>query len=1519
MQVTQGPGVSPGGTGQTGGSVEYATGDVWQSFTDSEIAGGGPGLDLTRTYSSGNASTEGIFGFAWSSSYDMHLTVNGDGPVTITEEDGSQVTATPSGGGSYSTPSWADSTLTQNGDGTWTFVRHQTETFTFSADGQLVSISDPNGYATTLAYNASGQLATVTGSPGRQLTFSFGSNGLVSSVVDPLGRTTEYTYDSGRDLVSVKNPGGGTWSFTYGPGHLMLTMTDPDGGTVTNAYDGGGRVTSQTDPMGRTTTFAYSGDNFSNAGGTTTITDPRGIIETQHYAGGLLMSLTEAAGTASAATWSYTYDPVTHGRLFVTDPNGKTSHYTYDSDGNVLSSTDALGNTTTYTYNSLNEPTSVTGPSGVTTTYTYDAKGNLTGTSRPLTGTSQYQTALYTYGDPTHPDDPTASTGSDGDVTTFAYDADGDLISSTDPDGDTTTYTYDADGEKTSMVSPNGNIAGGDPAKYTTSYTYDALGDLLTSTGPLGGTTTYTYDGDRDQTSVTDPDGHTTTYTYDADSERTTTTEPDGTKLTTSYDADGNVTSQTDADSNKTTYSYNLLNQQVSSTDPLGRVTNWAYDGDGNLLTEVNPVGVTSTYTYDADGELTGVSYSDATTPTINYQYDDLGQRTAMTDATGTTTYRYDSLGRLTSSTDGAGQTTTYTYDLDGHVTTLGYPSGDDVNYVYDAAGRLVSVTDWLGHTTGYTYDADGNVLDQANANGTTAASAYDATDRLVSITDTNSSGPFATYNYTRDADGLITQAVTTGIGAANETYGYDALGRLTQVNTANLRYDGAGNLTTTEDGTTQTYNADNELTSPGYTYDAEGNQVTGYTSDGAPATYLYNAANSLTALDAGSPGTSVPEVPFIVLLPSCGLLIFGLYWLGRRRKWRGAAAPVVVVVLVMSCAVVVQHPTTASASPSVTANYAYNGDGLRLVKTVNGVTHTFAWDTVANPALLLEDSTDGGTTSYVYGLGDSPIEQITGATATWLLHDQFGSVRVLTDQHGSVVGSVTYDAYGTPTWTGQTSAFGFAGEYTDDESGLVYLRSRYYDPTTARFFSVQPPLLLTSAPNTSPGFNETGSLVQSGPGDYMGTGVTATNTLLPNQTTGDNIPGEVEPTLAEPLSSSIVNANSPAAAASAAAGGAAAATGATTTTAAPTAVITGAPSGELTTPASYFATDVTNQLVTSWSVDPSSALALSTLLGNSNISTWVNEDRPIFIVPSNQPEQLMAEGTPSNGQNWCATSFSDNDADAAVPPVGNFDSIFYAPVPSDVYYSSASTDDEVAIIQTSNPPQEYDFWGFGEGGTPSGSGDQTYPGKILDPFYSSGSQNPDNDVWDVGNGGQLTTTVNPPDFPGGCQASASGLSEGATTITEQDVYDAENYPSQTGGGIDHALSLEVPYNLCDGDKWPATDPYPDCSQSGEVLAEGDYFRLSSTANCDALQNDGSPPLAYMVCYALQNYGMIIMDRNTEPQGTIILEGEDPADWVTEGHSGTDPLTSSLGSAGQGGALSQVPWSDLQLVDPPAH
>ena len=71
-----------------------------------------------------------------------------------------------------------------------------------------------------------------------------------------------------------------------------------------------------------------------------------------------------------------------------------------------------------------------------------------------------------------------------------------------------------------------------------------------------------------------------------------------------------------------------------------------------------------------------------------------------------------------------------------------------------------------------------------------------------------------------------------------------------------------------------------------------------------------------------------------------------------------------------------------------------------------------------------------------------------------------------------------------------------------------------------------------------------------------------------------------------------------------------------------------------------------------------------------------------------------------------------------------------------------------------------------------------------------------------------------------------------------------------------------------------------------------------------------------MVCYALAHYGMIVMDRNTEPPGAIILEGEDPVDWAAQGYSGPDPYSAAMGSEGQG-ALASVPWSDLQLVQPP--
>src|SRR5207245_6120673 len=57
--------------------------------------------------------------------------------------------------------------------------------------------------------------------------------------------------------------------------------------------------------------------------------------------------------------------------------------------------------------------------------------------------------------------------------------------------------------------------------------------------------------------------------------------------------------------------------------------------------------------------------------------------------------------------------------------------------------------------------------------------------------------------------------------------------------------------------------------------------------------------------------------------------------------------------------------------------SYGYDGDGLRMTKTVAGTTTPFAWDTAQGLPLLIGE----GTKSYVYGPGDQPLEQITPLT----------------------------------------------------------------------------------------------------------------------------------------------------------------------------------------------------------------------------------------------------------------------------------------------------------------------------------------------------------------------------------------------------------------------------------------------------------------------------------------------------------------------------------------------------------
>lgn len=880
---------------QAGDPVSNLSGDLYQSETDVSVPGRGFPLNLTRSYNSLSAATNGPFGYGWSANLGMSLVEDsGAGTVTITDESGAPVVFDQIDG-QWVAPSAFASTLTQNSGGSWTYSRWNGESFTFNSSGQLTSETDRNGNTTSLSY-ASGQLATMTDASGRTLAFSW-SGGHITQVTDPASQTVSYSYDGSGNLASVTNIDGKTESFTYDSSHLLLTVTDPNGGTTTNTYDKKDRVLTQTDPMGYETMWSYSPDG---SGSSTLVTDPLGR-ETQYVFddAGRLLSQTNAFGTSLAATTTYTYDPVSGGVASVTTPGGHTSSHAYDSSGNVLSTTNALGDTWNYTYNGLNEVLTATDPLGVTTTNTYDSAGNLLTTSTPLLNAQGQvlatRTTTYTYGDATNPGLPTAIQDPDGHTTTITYDTYGDVASSTDAAGDETTFTYDILGRTLTEVAPDGNVSGcGCAATYTTTYAYNPYNEVTSVTDPNGHVTSYTYDNDGNQLTVTQPDGTVSVTTYDADNQATEvqTKNSSGTVVrttSTGYDHDGEVTSQTDGNGNTTTYAYNGLGEQTSSTNALGKTTSYTYTPDGNVLTATEPTGVVVTNTYDAADELTRTAYSDGT-PRVILAYDGDGRKTSMKDGTGNSAWTYDSLGRTTSYTNGAGEELQYAYDLAGNETGITYPNGKMVTYGYDATNRMTSVTDWNGKESTFVYDASGNLTTGTLPNGVAESNSYDPAGNVTAISDTTGSTTDFSASYSYDANNRVTSdssqlrnAVSTaytGLGQVCNVAASGAAGCPSSIFTS-YAYDAAGNVTgmgdyPTQGSFTQSYNGGAELCwrvygsstngcgsvpaqATTFGFDANGNRTSETPAVGQGATYGYNGAGELTSVAASGPAASTP------------------------------------------------------------------------------------------------------------------------------------------------------------------------------------------------------------------------------------------------------------------------------------------------------------------------------------------------------------------------------------------------------------------------------------------------------------------------------------------------------------------------------------------------------------------------------------------------------------------------------------------------------------------------------------
>ena len=862
-----------------------------------------------------------------------------------------------------------------------------------------------------------------------QIHYNFNTySGLLVSEVDRNGYTTNLTYNTNNQLTSATDPEGRSLTFTYNTNSQIASITDPNNRTVSYTYDTNGNLISVTDVNGGITKFTYDANHLL-----LTMTDPNGGVLTNTYdSSSRVISQKDAVGRTT--TFSYATNVTT-----ITDPNGNITVETYKN-ALLASRTTGYGTakaaTWTYAYNPYcNGLMAITDPNKHTLYQTWSIYGD------KLSMTNQLgRITKYTYD---NLNDLTSQLDANGVLTTLAYDANGNLLSIstpltggklnrtitfgyadtshpgditsvTDPNGKMWSYTYDANGDRITLQDPLKNItisqynvigwmtSQSTALKHTTSYSYNNFGDVTQITDPLGYVTTSQYDANQNLIKVTDATGNITQYSYDLDNELTQVTRADGSILAYKYDNDGNQISYTDGLSNKTSYAFGnaaFPNLVTSTTDPLNRTTSYGFDLAGNRITVKDAANQTTTYAYDAAKELTGISYSDGKTPNVTFTYDGDGQRIKMTDGTGSTTYSYDSLNRLTQTINGAGSTVAYTYDLKGNVLTLKYPNGQSITRTYDNAGRLATVKDWLGNTTKFAYDPDSNLTTETYANGVKATFKYDHNDQLTNIADALGTTQLLGFVYTRNKLNLLASTKPTGVTQGNETYNYTSLNQLSTVNQPTYQYDHGDNLT--QIGTaTLTYDAANELKS--------------LTQSSGTTTYTYDARGNLTQQVAPGGTTNLT------------------YDQANRL-----------------------------ISYGTTAQYSYNGDGLRMSKTVSGTAEAFTWDMSSSFPLLLQDA----TTNYLYGPGGQPLEQISSSNTVLYYHqDQLGSTRALTNSTGSVVATYTYDAYGNVTAkTGTiTNPLQYAEQYSDAESGLLYLRARYYSPNTGQFLTRDPLVALT-------------------------------------------------------------------------------------------------------------------------------------------------------------------------------------------------------------------------------------------------------------------------------------------------------------------------------------------------------------------------------------------------------------------------------------------------------------------------
>ncbi len=717
----------------------------------------------------------------------------------------------------------------------------------FSPQGDLVSVTDPEGKMSSFGYDTNHQIVatidalnrlvvsnqfdsfgrvvtqysqgdtnrawqiywsgfqTVEQDPaGAKRRFSYDDKTRLIAREDALGNREQMFYDGQDHLIKSVSPLNTSNLFFYDNRHNLVRSVDPLGYTNSFNFDAQDRLLSTVDARGNPTTFGYN-SKFQVTG----ITNATGDWVTNGYntVDGVLLSRTDSAGTTS-----YGYD--NQGYLNgITYPGILGSEgFLNNTRGDVLSHTNARKFVTSFQYNNRRELTNTIAPANLTTKVAFDSAGNVFSTTDARNFT-----------------------------TSNTWSATRKLLTTTLPATPQGVPTFTNRYDSRDWLSHTIN-----PLQKVTLYTNDAAQRLISVTDPLFRTTRFVYDGQNRPTFTTNAANEVTRQVWNAKGELIQTTDGGDRVVKRKFDGAGNQILLTNRNGKVWQFRFDAANRLTNTISPLGRETKLAYNNRGLLQTVIEPSTDTANLFYDARGRLTNRTDS---LGTVLYRYDANNNCTNLVEGGKTNIWTFDGYDRVSSYRDAETNLIQYQKDANGNVTNLIYPGGKAVKYQFDSLNRLTNVTDWANRKTSIEYDLASQATKITRPNGTVREMNYDAAGQLTNIVEKTASGNVINlfrlnWNAAARVEWEFAAPLPHAYTLPNRAMTFNEDNRIATFNGQDVTHDLDGNMTsgplTNDTSASYTFDARNRLLSVGgisYGYDLAGNRVA--ITNGASVTRL--------------------------------------------------------------------------------------------------------------------------------------------------------------------------------------------------------------------------------------------------------------------------------------------------------------------------------------------------------------------------------------------------------------------------------------------------------------------------------------------------------------------------------------------------------------------------------------------------------------------------------------------------------------------------------------------------------